>query len=99
MAYRDHFEIVLWDQGVNIWHVTSDSEKLTATKTAFSTFSLEKNRLYKITVLKRENELTVIVGSHIIGYHETNLPATFFVGIAGHEGVCRFYDFAVESDD
>jgi hypothetical protein len=89
------FEIVIFDEGVNIWrHLVKDG-KLTYRKAAFANFRLEKDTKYRLKVTKTGKTLTVSVAGHTFGYIDDALPESFFVGITGCEGLNRFYDFTV----
>jgi len=55
MEYQEHFEIVLFDKGINIWHMVFKVGKAVWTKTTFWEFPLKKNEKYKLSVTKPEN--------------------------------------------
>jgi hypothetical protein len=93
--YAEHFEIVIFNEGVNVWdHFVKDG-KLTYRKAAFASFPLEKDTKYALEVKKVGKTLKISVAGHAFGYIEDALSESFYVGITGCEGVNRFYDFAV----
>jgi hypothetical protein len=93
--YREHVEVVIYNQGVNVWRHFVKDGKLMYRKAAFANFRLEKDVKYRLTVTKAGKTLTVSVGGHTFGYFDDGLPETCYVGITGCEGLNRFYDFAV----
>jgi hypothetical protein len=93
--YREHFEVVIYNRGVNVWRYFVKDGKLLFRKAAFANFRLEKDVKYLLTVTKTDKTLTVSVGGHTFGYFDDGLPETCYVGITGCEGLNRFYDFAV----
>jgi len=93
--YRDHFEIVIFNEGVNVWHHFVQDGKLPHRKAAFARFPLEKDTKYVLEVKKTGKTLTVSVAGHTFGYMDDALPDSFYVGITGCEGLNRFYDFTV----
>jgi hypothetical protein len=93
--YAEHFEIVVFNEGVNVWHHFVKDGKPTYRKAAFASFPLEKDTSYTLEVKKTGKTLTVSVAGHTFGYIEEALPDNFHVGITGCEGVNRFCDFAV----
>ena len=93
--YRDHFEVVIFNQGVNIWHYFVKDGKLVYRKAAFASFRLEKDVKYRLEVNKTDKTLTVSVAGHSFGYFDDALPDACYVGITGCEGLNRFYDFTV----
>lgn len=98
--YREHFEIVLFDKGVNVWHHFFKAGKPSWKKAAYSRFTLKPNTRYTLKVklarTSRGKMMTVFVDGHEMGYMDESLPDEFYVGITGCEGVNRFYDFAVK---
>ena len=93
--YQEHFELVLYNNGVNVWLHRNKNGKSHWTKTAFWEFRLEKDTKYLMTVAVKEKMLTISVEDRKFGYTEENLPNEFFVGITGQEGINRFYNFKV----
>ena len=99
--YREHFEIVIYDKGVNVWHHSYADGKPSWKKACYSTFPLEPNTPYTLTVkltkTGRGKMLSIQVADRELGYLDDSLPDAFQVGITGCEGVNRFYNFSVES--
>jgi len=98
--YREHFEIVIFDKGVNVWHHFFAAGKPAWKKAAYSRFTLKPNTRYTLKVklarTPRGKMMTVFVDGHEMGYMDESLPDEFYVGVTGCEGVNRFYDFAVK---
>ncbi len=94
--YEELIEVVVWDEGVNVWHIKVVDGKSAAKKTAFWKFKLEKNTAYELSVRRKDKNLLISVGGHSFGYLENSLPEECLVGITGCEGVNRFYSFSVE---
>lgn len=95
--YAEHFEIVIFNEGVNVWHHFVKDGKLTYRKTAESHFPLEKDTKYTLEVKKADKVLTVSVAGHTFGYADDALPDSCYAGITGCEGLNHFYDFAVQT--
>jgi hypothetical protein len=91
----ERFEIVIFDEGVNVWRHFVKDGTLTYRKAAFASFRLEKDTKYRLEVKKTGKTLTVSVAGHTFGYIDDALPESFFVGITGCEGLNRFYDFSL----
>lgn len=96
-AFDEHVEIVIYDDGVNIWRLHTVGGKSLWEKTAFWKFKLVKNTLYKLEVTKKGKELSIKVDGQTMGYVDSSLQDEYYVGITGCEGVNRFYDFAVKN--
>jgi hypothetical protein len=93
--YAEHFEIVVFNEGVNVWHHFVRDGKLSYRKAAFASFPLEKDTKYTLEVKKAGKVLTVSVAGHTFGYAEDALPNSFYAGNTGCEGQNRFYSFSV----
>ena len=97
--FREHFEIVIYDQGLNIWHHTYKDGKPSWHKAAFLKVDYQPKKIYDlvITLHKAKNimQMTVECDGKVFGYQDKALPEKFYAGIIGCEGRCRFYDFRV----
>lgn len=99
--YREHWEIVLFDQGINIWHHTFADGKPAWRKAAYARFAVDPGKPHHLTVEIRQTrngrEISVRCGEQQFGYLEPNLPERLHVGLTGCEGVNRFQSFRVET--
>ncbi|MBU0713869.1 MAG: hypothetical protein KJ964_00760 [Verrucomicrobia bacterium] len=95
--YREHFEIVIFDKGVNVWrHAVDVRGKPVWTRAAYGLFPLKPGVTYRLEVVKIGKNLQVSVDGHTLGYHDEALPESCYVGITGCEGLNKFYDFSIE---
>lgn len=99
--FRTHYEIVLFDQGINVWrHWFNDKGKQVWRKVAYLKTTFKPNVKYdmevKIVFTGRGPVMSVKVDDHEIGYIDDLLPKTFYAGIVACEGVNRFYEFEIE---
>lgn len=99
--YREHIEVVIFDQGVNIWHHTFKDDKQSWVKAADARFTLKPNVKYRLKVeivpAGGGKRMTVFVEGQKLAYAIDALPDEFHVGITGCEGINRFYDFEVQT--
>ena len=98
--YREHWEIVLWDKGVNVWHHIPKDGKPWWKKVAFARYPFKPDTRYRLGVrvekTRKGKMLSVSVDGDVkMGYMDDSLPEAFYVGITGCEGINRFYDFSV----
>jgi len=96
-VFDEHIEIVIYDEGVNIWRLHTVDGKSLWEKTAFWKFKLTKNNMYKLEVTKTGKALSVKVDGQTMGYVDSSLQEEYYVGITGCEGVNRFYNFTVKN--
>ena len=97
--YREHWEIIIYDEGINVWHHQNDG-KPTWHLAAQLNVKYEPKKKYELKVqVKREKagaQIVVKCGGASFSYMEHDLPQELFAGITGCEGINRFYDFNVE---
>lgn len=104
-AFKKHYEIVLFNEGLNVWHYTYNEETgdLEWHLAAFARAPFEPGYKYELKVTmvrgKKEMRMTVECGGVKFGFEDPDLPSSFYAGITGCEGRNRFYDFRVEADD
>ena len=99
--FGEHWEIVLYDEGLNVWHHTIRDGKPFWYKAAYLKVPFKKDTPYDLEVKvdktpKGVKEMVVRCGGYEIGYVDNDLPETFYAGIIGCEGRNRFYDFRIQ---
>ena len=98
--YREHHEIVLYNEGINVWHYTFEDGQPKWHLAAFlrAPFAAKTRHCLKVTVeRRREVQVTIECGGHVFGYQDEYLEDEFYAGITACEGRNRFYDFTVET--
>lgn len=97
--YREHWEIVLYDRGINVWQHLWENDKPAWRKAAYWVFPVEAKTMHQLEVqvnrTPRGDMLVVRLGDREMGYLEASLPEEFHVGITACEGVNRFQSFTV----
>jgi hypothetical protein len=100
--YREHFEVVAYDKGINVWHHTWVDGKPAWKKAAYWNFELKPKTRYALEVQVNHSSrgpmLVVKLDDREMGYLDAALPTTCYVGVTGCEGVNHFYDFSVRSE-
>lgn len=96
----EHWEIVLYDEGLNVWHHSIRDGKPFWYRAAYGKMPFQKDTRYDLSVKVFRNgkgikEMVVTCGDAEIGFADNGLPDSFFAGITGCEGRNRFYDFKV----
>ena len=94
----EHWEIVLYDEGLNVWHHSIKDGKPFWYKAAYLKVPFSRDTRYNLEVKvskthKGVREMVVKCGGHEFGYVDNALPDSFYAGIIGCEGRNRFYDF------
>lgn len=103
-AFKKHYEVVLYNEGINVWHYDYDAVcGLSWHLAAFARAPFEAKRPYELKVVlakgKREMRMTVSCGGVTFGFEDPELPESFYAGVTGCEGRNRFYDFTARTSD
>ena len=99
--YGLHFEICIYQGGVNVWHILPNKERvecpITPTKLFFEQWEVSKTGV-DCTVKFGRNSFTVLVEGHSFTVANEDFPEQFRVGFTACEGPCGFTRFCVKSD-
>lgn len=108
-AFKKHYEVVLYNEGINVWHYTYDDakpegERLRWHLAAFARAPFAPKTKYELKVTMsrvegREMRMTVECGNVKVGFEDADLPESFYAGVTGCEGRNRFYDFRAKTSD
>ncbi len=104
LEFREHYEVILYDNGLNVWHHRFVDGKQVWTLAAHFT----KERRFKpdtryrlvVTVKPQKNQkgaaINVKCNGECFGYTEENFfPGNYRIGLVAGEGTNRFYDFKI----
>lgn len=104
VEFREHWEIVLYDRGLNVWHHYFENGEQKWFKAAAlelpKGIDFQKDKVYDLAVQTVRNrrgrkEMIVRCGGYTLSYVDDALPDSFYAGIVGCEGRNLFYDFRV----
>jgi len=97
--YREHFEIILYDKGINVWHHFFVDGKQQWRKKAFLDADYKPSTKYNLIVTlsytARGPVMKLEADGKVFGYIEDGLPKEFYLGLVACEGVNHIYDFKV----
>ena len=100
--FRTHWEVVLFDKGVNIWRHEFKDGKPSCCLVAYleEPFAPKVRHRLTVRIAPRRGRMffSVICDGKAFGYFEPALPQRFHVGVTGCEGPCSFYDLKVDND-
>jgi hypothetical protein len=98
--YGEHYEIVAYEKGINIWKVIPWPERVERpTKSillAKKEFAIEGNSMIEIKMEILEDKIKSWVNGEYLETEVEGLPTEFWVGFTACEGINRFYTFEVE---
>ena len=99
-VFGEHWEIVLFDEGLNVWHHLIKDGKPFWYKAAYLKAPFNKDTRYnlEVNIVKNRKGVKMMVVKccgHEIGYVDNDLPESFYAGIIGCEGRTKFYDFKI----
>lgn len=99
-AFKRHFEVVLFNEGINVWHYRYVDGKLTWYLAAFARAKFDAKTKYELKVKVQKGKfnprMTIECGDVRFGYESPELSGELYAGITGCEGRNRFYDFKLK---
>ena len=102
-VFHRHVEVVLYNEGINVWHYRWQDGRLSWYLAAFVRAPFEPKKRYELKVKVQPGRfhprMTIECGGVKFGYENAEIPSAFYAGITGCEGRCRFYDFAMSTSD
>ena len=101
--FREHWEVVVYDDGLNVWHHFWTPEKgphwiLAASLTLPKDLRFKPNVRHTLEVRvfkdgKGHKQMTCTCNGYKLQYVDDTLPDSFYAGVLGCEGRNFFYDF------
>lgn len=100
--YQEHWEIVLWNEGMNVWHHEMRDGKPYWRKAAYVRAAFEAGKQYemtaKVSFTWKGPMLDVKCGDCAFGCMLPTLPSSYYAGITACEGINGFYNFKLVSE-
>ncbi|MCC7265360.1 MAG: hypothetical protein IT369_22885 [Candidatus Latescibacteria bacterium] len=93
--YREHYEVVLYDEGINVWHHTFALGRPRWQQLARHPFAVAAGQRHLLEVETGPAALVVRAAGQQVQVPCPALPPRCFVGLTGCEGTNRFYSFSV----
>ncbi len=97
LRYSDYHEVVLYENGINVWTLYRDGEAIKYDKVFASKFPVEAAQQHRISVTLLEKGLEIFFRNHHYYVQLSDLPEQVHVGLTACEGINRFYDFTIEN--
>lgn len=94
--YREHFELVLFDEGLNLWHHTWADGEASWTLPASWRFALQPGQRYELSLSCTGSALGVALDGVDVGTHIGTIEGPLVAGLTACEGTNHFYNFAIE---
>ena len=95
--YGNYFEVVLYKDGINVWRLWQEEDgTVTWHKRLGVEFPVTENEMHTLSVKTEENYFVIDLDGMKINLRAEDLFPSFYLGITGCEGPCRFYDIKIE---
>ena len=98
--YGLHFEVVAYEDGVNVWHIIPSNEDpkkpIKVTLIGQARFHIEAESLIDLKVKIKGKTIDIDVNGHNLSVENKDVPEKMHVGITACEGINRFYTFMIE---
>ena len=95
--YGVHYEIVLWEDGINVWKLNLNDGIMNWQKLMALEFKVSAYEPHELGVKVLDDMLEIEVEGHKAQLRVEGLPKEFYIGFTACEGINRFYDFSIEA--
>ena len=94
--YREYYEVVLYEEGVNVWRMTTDeNDEVTWKKMMSVSFPVAPKEIHTLTVRVLGDTLEIKADDREMSVCIPEPFTRYFVGIDACENINRFYDLSV----
>lgn len=97
LIYGACTEVVLWEEGINVWNLYEENNEVKWDKLLALEFPVEAGTKYEIYLELQENAVYVEIGDKKFSLRTENLPEEVNIGITGCEDINRFYCVKIET--
>lgn len=95
--YREYYEVVLYEEGINVWRLTTDRQNNVSWKKIMSVdFPVAPKEVHTLTVDIVDDTLQITACGRKMFVALPELSSRYYVGIDACENINRFYGMTVE---
>lgn len=98
LCYGACYEVVLWENGINVWNLFAENGEIKWHKLLAAEFPLEAGIKYEMYIELEEKTIKVVVGDRSMTLRIENLPEEVYIGITGCENINRFYSVKINKE-
>ncbi len=101
LCYGLHFEVVVYEEGCNVWRIVpaDTPRKIAPTALTRQTFPLPAGKPIQLEVRVQTGMLKVRVNDIAFEAFSDEIPEQFYAGITGCEGINQFYEFSAGQEE
>ena len=94
--YREYYEVVLYEEGINVWRLTTDQQNTVSWKKLMSVdFPVTACDIHTLTVDIVGESLEIAACGHKMSVLLPDLASRYYIGIDACENINRFYAMEV----
>ena len=93
--YGEYLEIVLYKNGVNVWHMRMVDGAVTWKKQLGVEFPVSAGEPHTLSVRVQGEQLLIAADEHKMSVLVEDMYPAFHAGIDACEGICRFYSLEI----
>ena len=96
LRYGDYLEIVVYENGVNVWRMYLNEGTVTWDCLLSVEFALAEKTIHTLSTEILKDKLVIIANDQKMTLHVENMYPSFHVGINACEGINHFYSMTIE---
>jgi len=92
----DYYELVIWQKGLNVWHLQTEDRKVSYYKVLGAEFPVALEELHNLSVEIQKDRLLMRLDDVALELYIPDFPTSFRLGYTACEGICRLYEMREE---
>lgn len=97
LRYDVCYEVVLWENGINVWDMFIENGELKWEKALSIDFSLAAGIKHEMHIELMQKGIRIVIGDKDVSVRLENLPENVHIGITGCENINRLYSLKIDS--
>lgn len=97
LRHSSCYEIVVWEEGLNVWHIFEENNKIKWVQLLWLKFHLESGVKHDLFVEIMDECVKVVLHGNEVSLRIEDLPEKVYLGITGCENINRFYNLKIDS--
>ena len=97
LIYGTCTEVVLWEEGINVWNLYEENNEVKWDKILGLEFPVESGSKKELYLELQDKGIYVVIDDKRFALRVENLPEEMNIGITGCEDINRFYSVRIET--
>lgn len=97
--YSNYYEVVLWEQGVNVWRLYKQDGEIKHYAIASLRFDVPAGEKHEFSVELTKEGMNIEALGNRLYVRVDELPKAMFIGITACENINRYYSMSIDGEE